>query len=84
MCDLLASVVKPEWSEALLTWVWKSALKHPCVNLISGRTFESGNHEVILADCLSKYEVGNLDTKSLGSAQEYHVLKHLLWYCLIK
>lgn len=40
-------------------------LKYLCVNLINMRTFKSGNHEIILVDCLSKYEVGNLD-KNFG------------------
>lgn len=64
--------------------IQESTLKHPHVNLINVRTFKSGNHKVILADCFSKYKVGNLDTKTLGSGEEYNVLKYLLWYCLIK
>lgn len=31
------------------------------------KTLENGNHNILLADCLSEYEVGNLVKERLGS-----------------
>lgn len=33
------------------------------------KTLEIGNHKVLLADCVSEYEVGNLVKERLGSGE---------------
>lgn len=37
------------------------------MNSTNVRIWENGDHKVVLADCLSEYEVGNLDKERLGS-----------------
>lgn len=46
---------------------WRSALKRLQMNPTHVRILENRNHKVILADCISEREGGNLDKERLGS-----------------